>query len=80
MGKLTSRLGSRRTGDRNKQGVDGESANGEEVESGFGEHDGSSIVEEITTAPGLTFEEQQRRTRVNCAAVEETWEGTSTLL
>jgi len=38
-GRLTFRLRSRGTGDRNGQGVDGDSADDEGGESDFGEHD-----------------------------------------
>ena len=37
-GKLTLWLGSWGAGDRNGQGVDGESADGEEGKNSFGEH------------------------------------------
>ena len=36
--------------------------------------------EQITTAPGLKLERQERRAGVNCTAAGETWECTSTLL
>jgi len=79
-GKLT--LWSRGTGDRSGQGVDGENADGEEGESSFGEHDDMECREEeqITTAPGLEFGRWERRTGVDCTAVEESRECTSTIL
>ena len=51
--KLTFWLRSGGTGDLNCQCVDVESAEGEEGESGLGEHDGER--EEMITAPGLKF-------------------------
>ena len=56
-GKLTIWLRSWSTGDRGAQGVDGECADGEEGEEGFGEHDDRVCRkrEQITTAPGLRF-------------------------
>ena len=50
-------LGNGGTGDRNGQGIDGESADGEEDKNGFGEHDDGGCCEEeqITEAPGLKF-------------------------
>ena len=57
-GKLAlSWLRNGRTGDRSGQGIDGESADGEENKDGFGEHDDRGCCEEeqITTAPGLKF-------------------------
>ena len=56
-GKLTIRLRSGLSGDRNGQGVDGESADGEGGENRFEEHDymGCREKEEITMAPGLKF-------------------------
>ena len=58
MEKLTVWLRSGRTGNWNGQGVDVERTDGEEGESGFGEHDDKNCREEeqITTAPGLEFE------------------------
>ena len=55
--KLTLWLRSRGAGDRGRQGVDGESPDGEEGESGFEEHDDMECREDeqITTAPGLKF-------------------------
>ena len=55
-GKLTS-LRSGFAGDRNGQGVDVESAEGEGDKSGFGEHDYKECrgEEQIITAPGLKF-------------------------
>jgi len=43
-GELTLWLRSRGAGDRNVQGVDGESPDDEEGESSFGEHDDWSVV------------------------------------
>ena len=56
-GKLTLWLRSGGAGDRNGQGVDGESSNEEGGENGFGEHDDVECrgEEQITTAPGLKF-------------------------
>jgi len=56
-GRLTFWLGSGLTGNRNAQSVDGESADGEVGECGFGEHDDKECrkKEQITTAPGLKF-------------------------
>ena len=56
-GTLTLWFRSRGAGDRNGQGVDGESPDEEEGESSFGEHDDMECREEeqITTAPGLKF-------------------------
>ena len=55
--KLTFWLGNGGTGDRNCQCVDIESAEGEEGESGLGEHDDRDCREreEMITAPGLKF-------------------------
>ena len=55
--KLTFWLRSGGTSDRSGQGIDGESADGEEGESNFEEHDDMDCHEEeqITTAPGLKF-------------------------
>jgi len=55
--KLTLWLRSRGTGDRNVQGIDGECADGEEDESGFGEHGDRECCEEeqMTMTPGLKF-------------------------
>jgi len=57
-GKLTFWLGSGLTGNRNAQGVDGKSTDGEGGENDFGEHDDMECrrKEQITTAPGLKFE------------------------
>ena len=54
-GKLTVWLRSGFTGDRNAQGVGGESADGEEGEDDFEEHDDRDCreKEQITAAPGL---------------------------
>jgi len=81
-GKLTLWLGSWGAGDRNAQCVDGESADGEEGENGFGKHDDMECRkgEQITRAPGLKFERQKRRGGVGCTAAEETREWTSSLL
>ena len=56
-GKLTLWLRSGGAGDRNSQGIDGESPDEESSENGFGEHDYRECREEeqITTAPGLRF-------------------------
>ena len=53
--ELTFWLRSWRPGDREGQGVDGDSADDEGDESGFGEHDYRERreKEQITTAPGL---------------------------
>jgi len=57
-GKLTFRLGSGLTGNRNAQSVGVQSAEDEVGEGGFGEHDDMECreKEQITTAPGLKFE------------------------
>ena len=80
--KLTLWLWSRGAGDRNGHGVDGENPDDEEGESSFGEHDDMECrkEEQITTAPGLRFGRQERRTGVSCTAAEEARECTSTLL
>ena len=56
-GKLTLWLRSRGAGDRNGQGIDGDSPNDEEGENSFEEHDDVSCREEeqMITAPGLRF-------------------------
>ena len=56
-GKLAFWLRTGRTGDRIGQGANGESADGEEGENGFGQHDDRECREgeQITTAPGLKF-------------------------
>ena len=81
-GKLTVWLGSGSTGHRGAQSVHGESADGEEGEEDFGEHDDRNCreKEQITTAPGLKFGRLERGTGVSCAAAEETGKYTSTVL
>jgi len=81
-GKLTVWLRSGGAGDRNGQGVDGESPDEEEGESGLEEHDDMECREEeqITTAPGLKLGRRGRRPGVSCTAAEEPMECTSTLL
>jgi len=81
-GRLTLWLRSWGAGDRNCQGINGESADGEEGENDFGEHDdmGCRKEEQITTAPGLKFGRLERRTGVSCTAAKKTRECTSTLL
>ena len=56
-GKLTVWLWSGGTGDRNGQGADGESTDGEEGEDDFAEHDDRDCREneQMTAAPGLRF-------------------------
>ena len=51
-GILTSWLWLRGTSDRNDQGIDGESAEGKEGESGFGEHDDMKCREKETDNDG----------------------------
>ena len=81
-GKLTVWLRGGLSGDRNGQGIDGESADGEEGEDGFGEHDDRYCrkKERITTAPGLKFGRSERRTGMSCTAAEETGKCTLTIL
>jgi len=53
---LTLGLRSRGASDRDGQGIDGESPDGEEGKSSFEEHGDMKCEEEqITTAPGLKF-------------------------
>ena len=81
-GKLTLWLRGWGAGDRNVQGIDGESPEEEEGESSFEEyHDMERLEEEqITMAPGLKFGRYERRTGVSCTAAGETGEYISTLL
>ena len=62
--------------------VDRESADGEESEKGFGEHDDRECCtrEQITTAPGLRLERLEKGTGESCTAAEETRERISNLL
>jgi hypothetical protein len=55
---------SRRTGDRDGQGVDVNSTDGEGGESDFGEHDDRECrkKEQIITAPGLELEREEKGT------------------
>ena len=82
IGKAHGLAGSGFTGDRNGQGVDGECADGEENEDGFGEHDDRECRkrEQKTEAPGLEFGRPKRRTGVSSAAAEEIVKRTSTIL
>ena len=63
-GKLTAWVRNRRTSNRSAHGVGEESPDEEEGESSFGEHDDMECREEeqITTAPGLKFGREERRT------------------
>ena len=82
IGKAHSLAGSGFTGDWNGQGVDGECADGEGNEDGFGEHNDRECRkrEQKTEAPGLKFGRPKRRTGVSCAAAEDIGKRTSTIL
>jgi len=77
-GGLTLGLRSRRPGDRNGPGVDGESPDDEEGESSFEGHDDIGRADNNGTRPEVW--EVGERTGVSCTAAEETREYTSTIL
>jgi len=82
LGRPTFWLRNRGASYRNAKGVDGESPEDEEGESGIGEHDDMDCREEeqITTAPGMKLGRQERRTWTSCTAAERIGECTPTLL
>ena len=69
-------------GNGSGRNIDRESADGEEGENGFGEHDDIKCRkrEQMATAPGLKLERFEKGSGRSCTAAEETRERTSNLL